>query len=185
LLPLELAHPFQSGYGIVPAKQSSSPSVTNGVADPPPQRVSRWSSLFTEELVEMHRMAASQQPMSDTEPQQILYLAGRLLSTVTYWPNDRIETLKVWHRKSVRKFSAEVQRMAWRRLAYVNAAEQIGDPVGAPGNQLEKLKGKSGRVAHRVETVSQPPQRSRRACRAATTAQPTVRKRTTTEAQKK
>jgi proteic killer suppression protein len=51
------------------------------------------------------------------------------------------DTLKVWQRKSVRKFSAEVQRMAWRRLAYVNAAERIGDLAVPPGNQLEKLKG--------------------------------------------
>jgi proteic killer suppression protein len=51
------------------------------------------------------------------------------------------DTLRVWQRKSVRKFSSEVQRMAWRRLAYVNAAERIGDLAVPPGNQLEKLKG--------------------------------------------
>jgi proteic killer suppression protein len=54
------------------------------------------------------------------------------------------DTLKVWQRKSVRRFSAEVQRVAWRRLAYVNAAERIGDLAVPPGNQLEKLKGDRG-----------------------------------------
>jgi plasmid maintenance system killer protein len=31
--------------------------------------------------------------------------------------------------------------MAWRRLAYINAAERIGDLAVPPVNQLEKLKG--------------------------------------------
>jgi len=31
--------------------------------------------------------------------------------------------------------------MAWRRLAYINAAEMIGDLAVPPGNQHEKLKG--------------------------------------------
>jgi proteic killer suppression protein len=31
--------------------------------------------------------------------------------------------------------------MAWRRLAYVNAAERIGDLAVPPGNRLEKLRG--------------------------------------------
>lgn len=31
--------------------------------------------------------------------------------------------------------------MAWRRLAYLNAAEKIGDLAVPPGNMLEKLKG--------------------------------------------
>ena len=31
--------------------------------------------------------------------------------------------------------------MAWRRSAYINAAERIGDLAVPPGNLLEKLKG--------------------------------------------
>jgi len=31
--------------------------------------------------------------------------------------------------------------MAWRRLAYVNATERLGDLAVPPGNHLEKLKG--------------------------------------------
>ena len=51
------------------------------------------------------------------------------------------DTLRIWQRKSVRKVGADVQRMAWRKLAYVNAAERIGDLAVPPGNRLEKLKG--------------------------------------------
>jgi proteic killer suppression protein len=51
------------------------------------------------------------------------------------------DTLRIWQRKSVRKVGADVQHMAWRRLAYVNAAERIGDLAVPPGNRLEKLKG--------------------------------------------
>jgi proteic killer suppression protein len=51
------------------------------------------------------------------------------------------DTLRIWQRKSVRKVSAEVQRMAWRKLAYVNAAERIGDLAVPPGNRLEELRG--------------------------------------------
>jgi proteic killer suppression protein len=31
--------------------------------------------------------------------------------------------------------------MAWRRLAYLNAAEKLGDLAIPPSNMLEKLKG--------------------------------------------
>ena len=41
--------------------------------------------------------------------------------------------------------------MVWRRLAYVNAAERIGDLAVPPGNQLEKLKGnRAGHYSIRV-----------------------------------
>ena len=33
--------------------------------------------------------------MSDLELQEVLYLAGRLLSTVTDWPIDKIEDFSV------------------------------------------------------------------------------------------
>lgn len=57
--------------------------------------MSRWASLFAEELAEVHRLAASQQPLSDMELQEALYLAGRLLSTVTDWPIDRVDDFTV------------------------------------------------------------------------------------------
>jgi hypothetical protein len=78
-----------------PAEQAAFPTVTNGVADPPPQRVSRWASLFAEELAELHRLAAGKGPLSDMELQEALYLAGRLLSTVTDWPIDRVDDFAV------------------------------------------------------------------------------------------
>jgi len=61
------------------------------------------------------------------------------------------ETLRIWQRMSVRKFGPDVQRMAWRRLAYLNAAERIGDLAIPPGNMLEKLKGdRAGHYSIRV-----------------------------------
>ncbi len=123
LLPPELAHPFhrpaqraaardrlvhrdgtlrlvealasKPATAWSPAEKAAFPSMTNGVADPPPQRVTRWASLFAEELAEVHRLAASKQPLSDMELQEVLYLAGRLLSTVTDWPIDRIDDFSV------------------------------------------------------------------------------------------
>jgi hypothetical protein len=123
LLPPELAHPFRSPAERAEARKrlqerdhtlrmievlankpddawSSSekaafPSVTNGVTDPPPQRVIRWASLFAEELAEVHRLSAPNRPVSDTELQQALYLAGRLLATITDWPIDRVDSFRI------------------------------------------------------------------------------------------
>lgn len=74
-----------------PAELAAFPSVANGVADPPPRRLARWASLFAEELVEVHRLAASSQRLSDVELQEVLYLAERLLATVTGWSIGRID----------------------------------------------------------------------------------------------
>jgi proteic killer suppression protein len=44
-----------------------------------------------------------------------------------------------------------VQKVAWRRLAYLNAAERIGDLAVPPGNRLEKLKGdRAGQYSIRI-----------------------------------
>jgi len=44
-----------------------------------------------------------------------------------------------------------VQKIAWRKLAYLNAAERIGDLAVPPGNRLEKLKGgRAGQYSIRV-----------------------------------
>ena len=74
-----------------PGELAAFPNVTNGVADPPPRRVARWASLFAEELAEVHRLTGSSLPMSDVELHEVLYLAGRLLSTVTDRSIDRID----------------------------------------------------------------------------------------------
>ena len=78
-----------------PAELAAFPSVTNGVADPPPRRLARWTSLFAEELAEVHRLAGSSQPLSDVELQEVLYLAGRLLSTVTDRSIDRVDDFRI------------------------------------------------------------------------------------------
>lgn len=59
------------------------PNMTNGISDPPPRRVARWATLFAEELAEIHKLATLPRPLSDIELQEAVYLAGRLLSTVT------------------------------------------------------------------------------------------------------
>jgi hypothetical protein len=77
------------------AERAAFPSVTDGISDPPPQRVSRWASLFAEELAEVHRLATSRRPLSDIEIQEALYLAGRLLATVTDRPIDVIDDFQI------------------------------------------------------------------------------------------
>ncbi len=51
------------------------------------------------------------------------------------------DTKRVWHRLAVRRFGPELHKAAWRKLAYLNAAERIGDLAVPPGNKLEKLRG--------------------------------------------
>jgi hypothetical protein len=69
-----------------PSELSAFPNTTNGVTDPPYRRVARWATLFAEELHELHRLVAGSRPLSDIELQETLYLAGRLLATVTGQP---------------------------------------------------------------------------------------------------
>jgi hypothetical protein len=77
------------------AQRGAFPRETNRVAEPPRRRVARWASLFRDELAEVHRLAGGQRPLSDVELQEVLYLAGRLLSTVTDWPIDRVDDFKL------------------------------------------------------------------------------------------
>jgi hypothetical protein len=71
------------------------PSSTNGIAEPPDQRLGRWASLFAEELTEVHHVAATARPLSDLELQEVLYLAGRLLSTVTGLPISQVDDFQL------------------------------------------------------------------------------------------
>ncbi|MGH9126783.1 MAG: hypothetical protein ACRDZ8_18940, partial [Acidimicrobiales bacterium] len=71
------------------------PSMTNGVADPPPLRLARWASLFGEELAEVHRLAGGSTPLSDIELQEVLYLAGRLLSTLADRSLNRVDDFRL------------------------------------------------------------------------------------------
>ena len=123
LLPPELAHPLQDQDERAAARHRLSerdstlqaiealarrpasawtsreraafPGSTNGVVEPPEQRLSRWASLFAEELTEIHRVAAVSRPLSDLELQEALYLAGRLLSTVTGLPINDVDGFRL------------------------------------------------------------------------------------------
>ena len=51
------------------------------------------------------------------------------------------ETEKVWKGKSSRRFPADIQRSALRKLTQLSAAESVNDMRVPPGNRLEALKG--------------------------------------------
>ena len=51
------------------------------------------------------------------------------------------ETECVFRRLASRRLSAEVQRVAYRKLVVIDAAESLSDLRIPPGNRLEKLKG--------------------------------------------
>lgn len=51
------------------------------------------------------------------------------------------DTERVFLRERVRKFDANLQRLAQRKLAVIDAAESLSDLRFPPGNRLEKLVG--------------------------------------------
>jgi len=51
------------------------------------------------------------------------------------------ETEHVFQRIGCKRLSVEVQRIAYRKLVVIDAAESINDLRIPPGNRLEKLKG--------------------------------------------
>jgi proteic killer suppression protein len=51
------------------------------------------------------------------------------------------ETEAIWHRQRSRRLDGPVQRVAWRKLAILDAAETLTDLFIPPGNRLEKLTG--------------------------------------------
>jgi proteic killer suppression protein len=61
------------------------------------------------------------------------------------------DSARVWRRERVRKFHPEVQRVALRKLAILDAAEALSDLRVPPGNRLEKLTGdRSGQHSIRI-----------------------------------
>jgi len=61
------------------------------------------------------------------------------------------DTERVWRRERVRKFHPDLQRVALRKLAILDAAESLSDLRVPPGNRLEKLGGdRSGQHSIRV-----------------------------------
>lgn len=51
------------------------------------------------------------------------------------------ETEKIFKRHFVRNFSSDIQRLAYRKLILLDAAERLDDLKIPPGNRLEKLSG--------------------------------------------
>ena len=61
------------------------------------------------------------------------------------------ETEKIWKGKSARRFPADIQRVALRKLTQLSAAENLSDLRVPPGNRLEALKGDlAGRHSIRI-----------------------------------
>jgi len=54
------------------------------------------------------------------------------------------ETEKVFRREGTRRIPPNIQRMAQRKLAILDAAESLQDLRVPPGNRLEKLSGERG-----------------------------------------
>lgn len=64
------------------------------------------------------------------------------------------ETQKLFSRQYSRRFPTALHRTAWRKLAILDGAEQLGDLRVPPGNRLEKLSGDRG-GQHSIRVNSQ------------------------------
>jgi len=51
------------------------------------------------------------------------------------------DTEAIWNRQRSRLLDGTTQRVAWRKLAILDAAETLADLRVPPGNRLEKLRG--------------------------------------------
>ena len=61
------------------------------------------------------------------------------------------DTEAIWQRQRSRKLDTTTQRVAWRKLAMLDAAETLADLRVPPGNRLEKLAGdRAGQHSIRV-----------------------------------
>lgn len=57
----------------------------------------------------------------------------------------------IFQRKYVKKFSANVQRLAYRKLLVLDAVERLNDLNVPPGTRLEKLSGdREGQLSIRI-----------------------------------
>lgn len=73
-------------------------------------------------------------------------MLGRVLRSFA----DR-ETERVWQRSRSRALDPDVQRVALRKLAILDAAETLEDLRVPPGNRLEKLHGdRAGQYSIRI-----------------------------------
>jgi proteic killer suppression protein len=61
------------------------------------------------------------------------------------------DTEAIWYRQRSRTLDGPVQRVAWRKLAMLDAAETLTDLLIPPGNRLEKLTGdRAGQYSIRI-----------------------------------
>lgn len=51
------------------------------------------------------------------------------------------DTERLFNREAVKRFGADIQRVALRRLRQLDAAVELDDLRAPPGNRLEKLRG--------------------------------------------
>jgi proteic killer suppression protein len=51
------------------------------------------------------------------------------------------ETEKIFYHEGTRRYSVNIQKLALRKLAILDAAESLKDLTLPPGNKLEKLSG--------------------------------------------
>jgi len=51
------------------------------------------------------------------------------------------KTERIFSRQFSRRFPSNLHRVAWRKLAILDAAERLDDLYVPPGNRLEKLSG--------------------------------------------
>ena len=61
------------------------------------------------------------------------------------------ETEKVFHRDFSRKLPQDIQKNAYRRLAFLHSAKELKDLLIPPSNRLEKLSGdRNGQYSVRI-----------------------------------
>lgn len=61
------------------------------------------------------------------------------------------DTQRLFERQFVRKFPRELHRIAWNKLALLDAADALSDLRVPPGNRLEKLGGdREGQYSIRI-----------------------------------
>ncbi len=64
------------------------------------------------------------------------------------------DTEAIWRRQRSRTLDTTTQRLAWRKLAMLDAAETLGDLRVPPGNRLEKLAGdRVGQYSIRINEI--------------------------------
>ena len=64
------------------------------------------------------------------------------------------ETQRLWREGRSRRLPAELRRVAFRKLAILNAAVELGNLRVPPGNRLEALKG-TRRGQHSIQVNDQ------------------------------